>query len=262
MDVISSVFSLFGLLYLLFLPLVIIGFFKNVILEGWTILLLFCSFDILFVPFSALVSWQRWMFMLIYPFTFYAVNGVSKVTELNGSYGAFVRKILKNFATGVIMCVVLLGLLFMSIRFENGGLFYTPYTIAYFPSTMLHNTILLQDVNGVIKAFMWLNEHMDDHSVVLVQHALLSWATSHLGEKNMIIYYVRDVDEALNLALEHNYYKIYTVWWLKGKTWKEEQIVNYLFPFMDVSERHELPEGYTVLKEGRGFAVYLYERKS
>jgi hypothetical protein len=70
LDLASHVFSLFILLYGVVLPLVFIGFFKDRILNWWTALLLVGSFGCLVMPFFALDLWNRWMLMLVYPFTF------------------------------------------------------------------------------------------------------------------------------------------------------------------------------------------------
>lgn len=48
------VFSLFGVLYLWWLPLVLVGFFRSKILDSCTLLLLFGSFDAVITPFFAL----------------------------------------------------------------------------------------------------------------------------------------------------------------------------------------------------------------
>jgi len=118
----------------------------------------------------------------------------------------------------------------MTVRYENGGPFYSPYTIAYFPSTMLHNTVLLQDVEGIIKSFEWLNGHMDNRSVVLVQHALLGWALSHLDGKLHILYYVKDLKSALTLSSELGFNKVYLVWWGVNTGWYGLEVPRYFTP--------------------------------
>jgi len=165
------------------------------------------------------------MDMLVYPFTFYAVNGIFRLFRLCCRRGLRLGGILLAFS--VLMLMVLSGFAFMSVRYENGGPFYSPYTIAYFPSTMLHNTVLLQDVDGTIKAFEWLNGHMDNRSVVLVQHALLGWALSHLDEKFHILYYVKDIKSALTLSSELGFNKVYLVWWGVNTGWYGLEVPSY-----------------------------------
>ena len=85
----TSIGLLFLVLLLPYLFLVWKGFFKNKVLDSWTMLLLLCSFGCFIVPFAALQFWQRWMFMLIYPLTFYSIYGLHRLfNKLNG--GRFV----------------------------------------------------------------------------------------------------------------------------------------------------------------------------
>ena len=55
------------------------GFFHNRILTLWTTVLLVGAFSAVLFPFSGVDLWYRWMFMLAYPFTFFAVYGLHKV---------------------------------------------------------------------------------------------------------------------------------------------------------------------------------------
>ena len=216
-DLVLHVLSLFSLLYLLSLSLVLLGVFRNRVLDYWTLLLLVGSFSALFSPFCALNWWDRWMDMLVCPFTFYAVNGIFRLFRLRCRRGLRLGSIFLIFS--VLLLMVLSGFAFMSVRFENGGPFYSPYTIAYFPSTMLHNTVLLQDVGGTIEAFGWLNKYMDDNSVVLVQHAFINWAKTYLNNNLTILYYIRNIDMALNESISLGFSKIYLIWWKEDIGW-------------------------------------------
>ena len=168
------------------------------------------------------------MDMLVYPFTFYAVNGIFRLFRLRCRRGFRLGGIF--LACSVLMLTVLSGFAFMTVRYENGGPFYSPYTIAYFPSTMLHNTVLLQDVDGTVKAFEWLNDHMDNRSVVLVQHALLGWALSYLDGKLHILYYVKDLKSALTLSSELGFNKVYLVWWGVNIGWYGLEVPDSFVP--------------------------------
>jgi hypothetical protein len=69
-----NVVILFSLLYLPYLFLVWKGYFDNIVLKSWTVLLLIGSFSCLVMPFFAVDLWSRWMFILVYPFSFFAAN--------------------------------------------------------------------------------------------------------------------------------------------------------------------------------------------
>lgn len=217
----SQILCLFAVLYLVWLPLVFVGSFRDKILDGWTLFLLVGSFNALITPFCALDFWNRWMFMLVYPFTFYATNGFWKIRALqaNGIKLSLKRiKMLRKMAIGTLSCTVLFGSLFMVMP-VNFAFFSSGNTNANFPSTMLHNTVPLEDVESVLVAISWLNENMTNGSCVLLHQAFLSWAELYLEKKRLIVYYTRDAEMALNVALEHNLNPIYLIWWNRNIGW-------------------------------------------
>jgi len=230
-DIVASVFSLFSVLYLLCLPLVLVGFFRDKVLDSWTLLLLVASFDTLITPFFALDYWNRWMFMLVYPFTFYAVNGVEKVLESGGKrvssnlkWMGWV-KVSRRTTFGILFVTVVFGSLFIAVPpfFDRFGVFFIPVANSFIPSTMLYNTVPLRDVKGTVDAIEWLNEHMDNVSSVLVHYAFLQWTNLYLNEKHVIVYYENDVEKALTVALERGFDHIYLIWWNENYlTWQDE----------------------------------------
>ena len=226
-DLVLHVTSLFFLLYLAWIPLVLVGFFRNRLLYSWTFLLLIGSFDALITPSFALDLWYRWMLMLVYPFVFYAVNGIEKV--LKSQSGIAVSnakwlswmKVTKRSVFGISLLTVLLGSIFMAtpLIFDRFGVFSIPTTYSYIPSTMLYNSIPLRDVNGVVEGLEWLNGQTNDHSAVLLQQALVWWADLYLDKKYVIVYYKMDVEKALGVALMHGFDPIYVVWWNQNIGW-------------------------------------------
>jgi hypothetical protein len=220
----SHFFSLFAVLYLLSLPLVLVGFFRERLLDGWTLLLLAGSFSSVIIPFAALIYWDRWMIMLVYPFTFYAVNGMEKVLT---SKGTGVRpslrwmrwmKVSTRTVYGILFLTVFFGFLLMTVRFRDDGVFAIPTTGIYLPSTMLQNTVPLRDVGGTVDAMEWLNR-LDDDSGVLVHHAFLWWARLYLGKENMIVHFRMNVEAAFNVALGNGFNSVYLVWWNENISW-------------------------------------------
>jgi hypothetical protein len=220
-DLVLHITSLFSLLYLAWMPLAFVGFFRNRLLDGWTILLLIGSFDALITPSFALNLWYRGMLMLVYPFVFYAVNGIEKVWKSQSGIAVsdvkWLRwmKVSKRSVFAISLLTISLGSIFMAtpLIFDRFGVFSIPTTYSYIPSTMLYNSIPLRDVNGVVKALEWLNGQTNDHSAVLLQQALVWWADLYLDKKYVIVYYQMDVEKALGAALNHVFDPIYVVWW-------------------------------------------------
>ena len=242
----AQVLSLFVFLYMLYVPLVYVGFFKDRILSAWTLLLLVGSFSALVSPFFALDLWDRWMFMLSYPFTFYAVNGIQKVlkaasqryegapsqrvtnsSRYSGWFRLSRRKIL-----AIMFIAIALGTLFMVTPpfFDRFGFFQIPTVVSYVPSTMQYNTMPLRDVGSTIEVLRWLNQQMNRSSALVVHHAFFWWAKFYLDSGQVIISFVRDIDKALHTALEQGYQVIYTIWWNEQfLMWQNETIGWYGF---------------------------------
>jgi len=228
-----DVVSLFSVLYLWWLPLVLVGFFRDKILDWFTLLLLFGSFNALVTPFCAVDLWNRWMFMLVYPFTFYAINGVEKILKSGGKSLApdfkFLKwiKVTRKMVLRIFSATIVLGFIFLTLPpfFDRFGVFAIPTTITYLPSTMLYNTVPLRDVNSTVEVIQWLDENMSDSSVVLVHRAFIWWVDLYLDKKWAVVYFERDADKALGIALGRGFSPIYMVWWNEDYlTWQNQSI--------------------------------------
>ncbi len=233
LDLVLHVFSLFGILYLWWLPLVLVGFFRSETLDACTLLLLFGSFDALITPFFALDFWNRWMFMLVYPFTFYATRGVEKLLLSSGQsvvsdFSYLNRiKITKRRVVAIFSVAVVFGGAFLTVPplFDRFGVFSIPTTSSYLPPTALYNSIPLRDVGPTIEVFEWLNENMNENSTVLVHHAFLWWSDLYLDKNHTAIHFVRDVESASAAASKQGFDGIYMIWWNEPLLkWQNENI--------------------------------------
>jgi hypothetical protein len=228
-DLVLNVLVLFGLLYLSYLFLVLKGFFRHSVLNVWTGLLLVGSFGCLVVPFCALEYWHRWMFMLVFPFTFYAVNGLSRLLRKHNS-GDFQLGInLSNRKVkGVVLSTVLLGGVYLAtpvlMNTVNVGVFAVPSVCKYFSFSP---TVPYQDVDGVVEAMGWLNDNMKGDSCVVLQHAFLSWGKLYLDESCGIVHFENDVDSAVDVAFEHGFSRVFFVWWNQPIGWYGINVPTY-----------------------------------
>ena len=210
-----SVFVLFALLYLPYLFLVVKGFFRNGILNFWTGLLLVGSFSCLIVPFSALQYWHRWMFMLAYPFTFYAVAALSrffsgfreKRFSLPGFFSS--RKaafsVLLTFGLGIAYLATPVLMVFSDTSVPG-----ISNTFLYFSTSP---TVPYQDVEDVVQAMNWLNNNMISMSSVVLQHAFVMWGRLYLDNSKAIFEFDKDVPLALSTAADNGFNQVYFVWW-------------------------------------------------
>jgi hypothetical protein len=209
----SQVLSLFASLFIVVLPLVLFGFFKDDVLNSWTVLLLIGSFGVLVTPFFALEWWYRWMLMLVYPFTFYAANGVTRI--LQSSRRAFNLTLprvrwakLAYWTERLILILPLsLGLVFMATNMQG-------------------TAVPLRDVDDTIGAIRWLNAHMDDGSALLVHDAFSNWARLYLDKSHVIIYFEDDVQRAIDVALQRGFSRVYFVWLNENIGWFSLKVPN------------------------------------
>ncbi|MGC9346443.1 MAG: hypothetical protein ACP5ER_06625, partial [Candidatus Bathyarchaeales archaeon] len=235
LDLVLNVLVLFGLLYLPYLFLVLKGFFRHDVLNVWAGLLLVGSFSCLVFPFCALQYWHRWMFMLVYPFTFYAVNGLSWLLSGNNA-GNFQLNMgfPSSKVKGMVLLTVLLGCAYLAtpvlMSTVNVGVFSVPSVCRYFSCAP---TVPYQDVDGVVEAMDWLNGSMSNDSCVVLHHAFLFWGKLYLDDSHMIVHFVNDVDVAVTTALEHGFRRVYFVWWNQPVGWYGITVPEYFVRMRD-----------------------------
>ena len=231
-ELFSHVFSLFILLYAVSLPLIAVGHFRDRVLGSWVIILLVGSFSCLIIPFSALLYWNRWMLMLVFPFTYFAVEGLWKVTKCGktSSFTGFPNwfKITKKVGIGLSLLTVVLGGLFMSWPLIEGkyGVIGIESTFRYFPSTMQTSSVPLQDTEGTIQSFEWLNEHMTNDSSVLVHDVFHYWSQIYLNPSHTAVFFNNDIQKASDYALENGFTTAYIVWWNEDIGWYNMRLSN------------------------------------
>ena len=233
----SHVLSLFAILYLVCLPLVFVGFFRDVVLDVWGVFLLAASLSCLVFPFFALLGWHRWLFMLVYPFTFYVANGVQRVRGSSRGVRPSWKwlgwmKVSRRTAVGILCCSVLLTSFYVASTLQSDScvVFSIPTISRYFS---VAPTVPLQDVESTVRVMDWLNGRMDDGSCVLVQEAFLSWALLYLDNGHVIVSYAEDVDAALNVALTYEFSPVYLVWWGENIGWYGVTVPNHFSPVFE-----------------------------
>jgi hypothetical protein len=205
------ILSLSILLYGISLPIVNKGFFRGKILDLWTSILLISSFNSLITPFIALIFWERWLFMLVYPLTFYTVNGLEKVFKEKNLKWQRGSKVILAFQIG--MCIS-----FISLP-PNLALYSFPTTLSYFPSSMQQNTIPLNDVDSTISCIRWLNQNMNADSCVITHHAFSAYMQLYLDKNFTIIYFAMNLTKASELAQQMDFKETYLIWWSEDIGW-------------------------------------------
>jgi len=240
-----SVGLLFAVLFLPYLFLVVKGFFRNSVLDFWTGLLLFGAFNCLIVPFFALEYWHRWMFMLVYPFTFYAVNGFGKLLSKFPKGKLFSPSWLCNKkAAAMVVLTFGLGVAYLAtpvlMVYANVSLPAVSGTYLYFSTSP---TVPYEDVRCVVQALGWLNGNMPVNASVILQHAFLFWGRLYLDKSHVIVHFENNADLAVNTAFSHGFDSVFFVWWNTPIGWYGVSV----------------PDGFVSVQDFGRISVYAYE---
>lgn len=239
-----NVALLFTVLFVPYIYLVKTGCFKNSILTPWTILLLIGAFGCLIVPFAALQYWHRWMFMLVYPFTFYAVYGLAKIARKSTINGRCLSTLFANKkASGMILITLCLGVAYLltplTMRYANISVSNLTGTQVYFSTDP---AVPYQDENSVSQAMIWCNQNLASNACIILQHHFFEYGQLYLNSSQTIMHYSLNVDSAVNKALKSGF-QIYFIWWNQPVGWGD----------------FSLPENFTAVQDFGRISVYGYE---
>lgn len=227
---VADVLALSAFLYLSYFYLVWKGYFKHGILSFWVALLLVGAFGCLVFPFFALDLWDRWMFMLVYPFAFYAANGLWRLLKTYNNprahqrFGALAAKVkVMLIITGLLGSIYLATPTLMNT--VNAGVFSVYPVSAHFSSAP---TVPYQDVDSVKQAMNWLNANMDNQSCVVLHHAFFPWGLLYLDKTHELVHFINDADAAVEVCLQHGFSHVFFIWWNQNLGWYDISVPEYL----------------------------------
>jgi hypothetical protein len=208
LDLVLRVFSFFGVLFILVLPFVVVGFFRDAVLDCWAVLLLVGSFGVVVFPFFAPYIWSRWMLLLVFPFSFYAVNGVQKLLRYSrDSAGSVHRSALVGRLRKVVVVLAVVVSVFCGLIFAAVAL---PAQVSVVP---------VGDFDDTARALRWVDARMDGESVLLVHFAFSWWSRLCVDGGRYRIYFMDDVEGALRLAVQSGFSRVFLVWWNESPSW-------------------------------------------
>jgi len=180
--------------------------------------------------------WHRWMFMLAFPFSFYAVRGLTRL------YGRFIEGktrfswLSNRKASTMIVLTFVLGVgylitpVLMTYVGDDISVPSKTWTYSYFSTTP---TVPYKDVEGVTLAMDWLNSNLYGTSGVVLQYAFLEWGELGLDDSHEIVHFVSDVDLAVNTALEEGFESVFFVWWNEPIGWYGVSLPDYFVGLED-----------------------------
>lgn len=245
----GDIFSLFFLIFGLLLPFIIVGFWRDKKLDSWLLICLLGAFWPIFFPWFQIAPWNRWMYMLAPPFLVYIVNGLDKLQLLK----------IKR-ANNVHFRRNALGLSLFLTVFVGVGIGYMVLPIStvppqstsierlsfYIPGGMLSNTFPVSYCEDLEKSLQYVNDRLNNDSVLIIHESLTGWVDLYLDEgKNIINYHFQPHADGLQEALSAGYKRVYLIWWVSDGWYGQKSV----------------PQEFESLPIGLHITVYFYDRE-
>ena len=252
--------------YVLILPLVAVGLasLKDWVLRFWVVWCLGVPLVIMFFPDAPVYYWNRWVYLLVYPLLFFAVEGLDKLWRFWSSHKVKIRRLVpKVVAVTYVVFLLALSGFYLAASPENQISFFAKDNayLAFIPSSMLQNTLPISDNPSLVGCFEWINNNSANDSVVVAHYALYDLATIYVHDRLVVpvrqdpSMWVHLENEAALVdgmvgasrdALENGHSAVYTVWWISGAGWYKISA---------------LPSDFKEVYRSGEMAVYLFDSR-
>ena len=226
-DVILYVPLAFVMCFAFLLPLVPFGLRHYGFLDVLSYWLAFATFSVIACPWAyPFAHFFRWLLLMVFPLSIYATEGVFRLAERFGK-----RILALTIALNTIIAVGYAN----GLPYSNVSI--PPPMTAYMPNRMTYSTIELYQIDDCKVCILWLNEHVENNSVLVVEQRFFAWALMWLDERIPIAVYKADVpldDVELGDVLSA-YEHVYILWYVgEAPSW-ENYISSELFSSGDIA---------------------------
>jgi hypothetical protein len=238
----EAIFLLYCFGFLLPIAVLSVKRFKSFQMQSWVILLVIAAFIPMVSP-----SNLRLLMLLTYPLAFYATEGLSRLKAVHWK-----RLRLPIAGVGLAYLVLVTGVVswgFMTntplqpyLYFKAGA--YNNY-IYSIPSSMLQNSVSINDCQDTANAVAWLKTNMNTTDFLLSHRVFYGWALTRL-DKNQIIMY--EYDNPAHAAASNRVNvngSLYLIWWTPGNGW---------------SGLTTVPQVFTEVYQSGNIAIYSYSK--
>ena len=202
--------------YLPLVPFLVFGFKRsssNLQLKAWMLWICIPLLIAIISPtafFLGGVLPYRWILLLTYPLSFYAVEGLFAI-KWNWSRIAY--------KVAVCSMIGFLSVSFMVLP-NSGALSYFGSYPTYVPRSMLQNTVQLSDCQGTADALLWAKNNVPSNGYLLVHEAFYGWASLTFDSSRLIPYFfVTPSEVADHLQDANSSNPLYLIWWVNGTGW-------------------------------------------
>jgi hypothetical protein len=224
--------------YVLLLPFVAVGLrgLKDWFLRYWVLLCVGLPLLTAVFPVTILYFWSRWVFLLVYPLLFFAVDGLDKLWKFWSSHKVkimhFAPKVL-----AVVYVVLLLALsgfyLAQSPKSQIAFFSTNNQYLSYIPSSMLQNAVPIEDNPSLVACLNWVKTNTAENSTLVVHYALYDLSIIYVTNRQVVPVYEGATGEynqnetgvidgmvgVANSALNNGTSSVYTVWWVNSDGW-------------------------------------------
>ncbi len=211
---VQDVFIIFTVCFLPLLPFVVKGFRRDKLLEPMISLLLIGSFSIVVSPWFSVPGYQRWLILLVFPFTIYAIRGLD-------SLHLFERSSFRKLMAFLFVFTV------FGVGYSSGAFSYVLLPNSWVPTNLVQSSIGWNQIDDVKDVLIWFDENAATNSSILSEERFYGWTLIYLDRANSdveVIPYGANYppEPALEKALSKNFSWIYLIWYtdLKLKDFK------------------------------------------
>lgn len=203
--VVQDAFVIFAVCYLLLLPFVLRGWRKDRLVGPMTGWLLLSSFSVI-CPWFTVPGYQRWLMLLVFPFSVYAAWGFERFQLFNK------RRIWMLAA--IVMVFMLIGVGYSTGTFSYVG----RMTNSYVAVNLVQSSIRWDQIDDVKAVLTWLDENAVSNSSILTEECFYGWTLIYLERANQdvkVIPYAAASPpmSALEVALHDGFSRIYLIWY-------------------------------------------------
>jgi len=202
---VQDAFVIFAACYLALLPFVVKGWRRDRLLLSMVGLIFIGSFSVL-SPWFAAFGYQRWLMLLVFPFSVYTVWGFERFQLFTGHRIRFLLVILLSFMT--------IGAGYSTGAFSYVGLM----TNSYVAINLVQSSISWDQIEDVKTVLGWLEKNVEFNSSILAEERFYGWTLIYFdrayNDVKIIPYGPAALPTpALKTALKDGFSQIYLIWY-------------------------------------------------
>lgn len=196
---------IFAVCYFALLPFVVRGLRRDNLILPMASWLLLGSFSVV-SPWFAIPGYQRWLMLLVFPFSVFVVWGFERFHLLDK------RRIW-------MLAIIFMVFMVIGAGYSTGTFSYVGrMTNSYVAVNLVQSSISWDDVPDVKTVLGWLNENAEYNSTVLAEECFYGWTVIYFERANadvQIIPYAAasPLTPALEVALRKGFSHIYLIWY-------------------------------------------------